>query len=130
MAFGRRKYGNKRFEVNGVKFDSKLEYTLHTKLNLIKANFEFQKNIELVEGYVLNGKKIRPIGMRVDFVVYAGEETIYADTKGFATPEAKIKYKMLGFKIKDEKGHSISWLKNEKEVNQFINLIITKNGIN
>ena len=39
----RSKYGNKKIEVNGVKFDSKLEmycYDLLTKLNF---EFEFQK---------------------------------------------------------------------------------------
>jgi len=58
--------------------------------------------------------------MRVDFLLRFNERKIYIDTKGFATAEAKIKYKMLKNKYKEDVDVEVVWLKTQKEVNSFI----------
>ena len=119
----RPKYGNKKIVVDGVKFDSKLEYYLYGYLQLINADFDFQYKITLIEKFRFNDKAVRATTLRVDFVVRASGKTLYVDTKGFATEVSKLKYKMLRDKLKEEENVDVIWLKNKKEVNAFINSI-------
>lgn len=124
----RAKYGNKKVEVDGIKFDSKLELYLYQSLIKNNLEFDFQVPIELVPKFKFKGISIRAIAMRVDFLLKHNGQLIYIDTKGFATPEAKIKYKMLKYKFKDSDNVDIVWLKTQKEVNSFIlNLKIGNN---
>jgi hypothetical protein len=117
----RTKYGNKKIEVNGVKFDSKLEmycYDLLTKLNF---EFEFQKKIILVEDFRYNKKAIRPITLTVDFIVKHNDIDYYIDIKGFATDVSKIKYKMLRYQLKDNPKTDVLWLHTQRGIVQFLN---------
>lgn len=120
----RRKYGNKKLVVDGVKFDSKLEHYCYGYLNLINADFDFQHKITLIDKFRFNDKGVRATTLTVDFVVRKGEKTYYVDTKGFATEVSKLKYKMLRHKLKEEENVDVIWLKNKKEVNAFINSLI------
>jgi hypothetical protein len=117
----RRKYGNKKIEVNGIKFDSKLEHDCYNYLKLVKADFDFQHKIILQEGFRHNGKAIRAITMIVDFVVRVGDMTYYVDTKGYATESSKIKYKMLKYRLKDEENSDVIWLETKGKIKEFIN---------
>lgn len=117
----RSKYGNKKLEVDGVKFDSKLElfcYDLLTKLNF---DFEFQKKIILIDGFRYNKKAIRPITLTVDFVVKHNDIDYYIDIKGFATDVSKIKYKMLRYQLKDNPKTDVLWLHSQRAILQFLN---------
>jgi hypothetical protein len=116
----RAKYGNKKVEVNGVKFDSKLELYLYQSLTENSFDFDFQVTIELIPKFKFKGISIRAINMRVDFILRHEGKIIYIDTKGFATPEAKIKYKMLKYKFRDNEEIEVVWLKTQKEVNAYI----------
>ena len=120
MLVKRAKYGNKKVEVNGVKFDSKLELYLYQSLTENSFDFDFQVTIELIPKFKFKGISIRAINMRVDFILRHEGKIIYIDTKGFATPEAKIKYKMLKYKFRDDEEVEIVWLKTQKEVNAYI----------
>lgn len=120
----RRKYGNKKIVVDGVKFDSKLEHYCYGYLQLTGTDFDFQHKIVLVDKFRFNDKGIRALTMIVDFVVKKGEKTIYVDTKGFPTEVSKIKYKLLRNQLKNEDNTDVIWLKNKKEVNAFINSLI------
>jgi protein associated with RNAse G/E len=120
----RRKYGNKKLVIDGVKFDSKLEYYCYGYLNLIGVDFDFQHKITLIDKFRFNDKGVRATTLTVDFVVRKNEKTYYVDTKGFATEVSKLKYKMLRHKLKDEENVDVVWLKNKKEVNGFINSLI------
>lgn len=120
MLVKRAKYGNKKVEVNGVKFDSKLELYLYQSLTENSFDFDFQVTIELTPKFKFKGLSIRAINMRVDFILRHEGKIIYIDTKGFATPEAKIKYKMLKYKFRDNEEVEIVWLKTQKEVNAYI----------
>ena len=83
-------------------------------------DFDFQVNIELVPKFRFQYENIRALNMRVDFLLRYNGREIYIDTKGFATSESKIKYKLLKNKFKAEPQVNIIWLKTQKEVNAYI----------
>jgi protein associated with RNAse G/E len=122
------KYGNKKIELDGVKFDSKLELFCYQQLKSLGIEFEFQRGILLQEGFRFRGKAIRPITMIVDFVIHHDGQKIYIDTKGFATETSKLKYKMLKFLEKDDSIVDVIWLHSQKEVKEFINDLLSKDG--
>jgi hypothetical protein len=117
----RSKYGNKKIEVNGVKFDSKLEMYCYDLLNKLNFEFEFQKKIILIDGFRYNKKAIRPITLTVDFVVKHNDIDYYIDIKGFATDVSKIKYKMLRYQLKDNPKTDVLWLHSQRAILQFLN---------
>jgi hypothetical protein len=117
----RTKYGNKKLEINGVKFDSKLESFCYDLLNKLKFEFEFQKKIILIDGFRYNKKAIRPITLTVDFVVKHNDIDYYIDIKGFATDVSKIKYKMLRYQLKDNPKTDVLWLHSQRAILQFLN---------
>lgn len=114
------KYGNKKIELDGVKFDSKLELFCYQQLKSLGIEFEFQRAILLQESFRFKGKWIRPITMIVDFVLHHDGQKIYIDTKGFATETSKLKYKMLKFLEKDDSIVDVIWLHSQKEVKDFL----------
>jgi hypothetical protein len=130
MKSNRLKYGNKKKIVDGVKFDSKLELYCYKMLTLFKIKFDFQKRITLIERFKYDDKWIRETTVVVDFVIKDGDDTIYVDTKGFATEVSKIKYKMLKYQLKDEQNKRVIWLHSEKEVNEFLLTIKDKQNVN
>jgi len=117
----RTKYGNKKLEVDGVKFDSKLELYCYDLLTKLKFDFEFQKKIILIDSFKYNKKAIRPITLTVDFVVKHNDIDYYIDIKGFATDVSKIKYKMLRYQLKDNPKTDVLWLHSQRGIVQFLN---------
>ncbi len=131
MFYKKNKYGNKKIIFNDIKFDSKLELYCYKLLNEMDISFSFQEKIILVDKFRYNNKTIRAITLTVDFVIKNSEKTIYLDTKGFATEVAKIKYKMLKNKLKEDPSTEVVWLNTQKNVKQFIiNLKNKENGNN
>lgn len=114
------KYGNKKIEIDGVKFDSKLESFCYQQFKSLGLEFDFQRTILLQEGFRFRGKAIRPITMIVDFVLKHDDQEIYIDTKGFATETSKLKYKMLKFYLREENNADVVWLHSQKEVKEFL----------
>ena len=114
------KYGNKKIELDGVKFDSKLELFCYQQFKSLGLEFDFQRTMLLQEGFRFRGKAIRPITMIVDFVLHHDGQKIYIDTKGFATETSKLKYKMLKFLEKDDSIVDVIWLHSQKEVKDFL----------
>lgn len=84
-----------KVEANGVNFDSRLEKYLYDGLTNAGIEFEFQKTYTLQVGFKYNGETIRPIKAVVDFKLT--DKNIIIDTKGWATPISKLKYKMLKY---------------------------------
>ena len=114
------KYGNKKIELDGVKFDSKLELFCYQQFKSLGLEFDFQRTMLLQEGFRFKGKWIRPITMIVDFVLHHDGQKIYIDTKGFATETSKLKYKMLKFYVKEDSTADVVWLHSQKEVKDFL----------
>ena len=102
------KYKNKKITVDGIQFDSQLEahhyqHLLELQKQGVVKSFEMQVPFTLLEGYTLNGRKVRPIKLILDFVVHYSDGTIrYEDSKGLVKPTDIIKKKMFESKYKKE----------------------------
>lgn len=107
----RSKFGNHRVESDGIKFDSKKELSRWNQLKMLEAaghisELKRQVPFEIVPAVILDGKKQRPVNYIADFTYI--EELGYItveDSKGFKTPEYKIKRKLMkhvyGIEIKE-----------------------------
>ena len=98
------KYGAKKTVLDGIKFDSIAESRYYSELKLRKRagdieDFELQPEFELQEKYRdTDGKMIRAIKYKADFLVHhKGLEEI-VDVKGIQTPVFKLKWKLLKHK--------------------------------
>lgn len=97
------KYNAKKVEVDGIKFDSKVEaeYYLHLKEMQEKKEiqgFERQVKMTLQDSFYLEGVKgkIRAITYVVDFKITENDgSNTYIDVKGIETDVFKMKRKMF-----------------------------------
>lgn len=98
------KYGNKKTQYKGIKFDSKkeCEYFIYLeKLEALGAISELQRQVrfELQPSFKHNGKTIRAITYVADFTFYDQEGKYHiVDTKGIKTDVYLLKKKMMQFK--------------------------------
>jgi hypothetical protein len=96
----RSKYNATKTVYDGIRFDSKREACRYIELKQkldtgqIQA-LELQVPFILLDGYVLEGKKVRPITYKADFVYVADGVTIVEDSKGFITKDFALKKKMF-----------------------------------
>ena len=118
------KYNSKKLEVDGIKFDSKKEANRYQELRLLEReglirNLQRQMKFTLLpaqkeedtkgpKGGVIKGKVIeRECSYIADFVYQLPDsgKVVVEDTKGFRTPEYRIKKKMMlyfyGIRIKE-----------------------------
>lgn len=102
------KYGAKKTEIDGIKFDSKLEANRYMQLKFLEEvgkikELRLQQEFELQPKFKdKEGKTIRAINYIADFTYYNDKgEFIVEDTKGFETKEFKLKQKMLLYKYPD-----------------------------
>lgn len=101
------KFKNKKTEIDGIKFDSEMESHYYLYLKELKeegvvVDFELQPTFILQEGFIKDGKKIRPITYKADFeVTYIDGHIEVIDVKGKMTEEFKLKRKMLLYKYRD-----------------------------
>ena len=97
------KYNAKKVEVDGIKFDSKVEaeYYLHLNEQVDKGEiqgFERQVKMTLQDSFYLEGVKgkIRAITYVIDFKITEKDGSItYIDVKGIETDVFKMKRKMF-----------------------------------
>lgn len=102
----RSKYGNVKFSMDGFTFDSKAEARRYAELKILLregviSNLELQKEFELQPAFRdSNGKMIRPIYYRADFVYTDNEtgKTVVEDVKGYRTEGYKLKKKMMAYR--------------------------------
>lgn len=103
-----RKYGNRKVEVDGIKFDSKHEADVYLQLKLMERggairHLRLQVPFELQSGFELNGKKIRAIKYIADFVFMNSEgKTEVWDAKGMKTDVYLLKKKLFEFRYRIE----------------------------
>lgn len=114
--------GAAKQEVDGQKFDSKLELYFFNLLKALKIPFKFQVTYELQGGFKFHGTTIRPIKMIVDF--YLPDHDLIVDTKGFQLADNKIKFKLLKhWLLSNGLATRIELPRNKEECDKLINEI-------
>jgi hypothetical protein len=113
----------KKIEIDGVKFDSRLEAYCHSMLKANKISFDFQVPFRLQQGFSYMGKQIQDIEIIIDF--YLPERNMIIETKGYHLPVSKIKLKMLKHLFyKDGKEIQIHLPKNKEEIERIVSKLI------
>ena len=102
------KFGAIKTEIDGLRFDSKVESKYYLHLKELESQGELsqldcQPTFTLMEGFRRNGVKIRDIIYKSDFKYLRKDgKTVVCDVKGGdSTPEFKLKAKLL-LKLIDE----------------------------
>ena len=104
----KRKYNNRKIEIDGYTFDSRLEADFYLRLKpLVKSGkikeLKIHPRYLLQEGFSKNGKHYQPIYYIADFeVLYDDGVTVIYDTKGMRTEVYKIKRKLFEYKYQDK----------------------------
>lgn len=99
------KYRNKKFEFDGISFDSKREAKRYQELSFLERSGEI-RNLQMQVKYILipaqyaevNGKRKcieRECAYIADFVYEEAGKTVVEDTKGFRTKDYIIKRKLM-----------------------------------
>lgn len=116
----RSKYGNKKvIESDGTKSDSKLESYFKRQLDLHKIPYEQQVKYVLMEGFKYEGKAVREIAYKLDFKIMLAGSYIAIETKGFFTPDGKMKWKLF-LSLYRHKYSECLIIRNQKQCNAFI----------
>lgn len=107
----RSKYHSKKVIKDGGSFDSVKEYHRWCELKLLEragriTGLERQTPFELIPSQKIDGKVVeRACRYVADFTYYQDGQWIVEDTKGFKTPEYRIKKKLMlhvfGIQIKE-----------------------------
>jgi hypothetical protein len=100
MTFKRRKYGNTKTEIDGIKFDSKKEAHRYIDLSImVKAglisDLKLQHKFNLVPSQKGGIRKELPVSYTADFVYTKDGKTIIEDCKGVKTIQYIIKRKLM-----------------------------------
>ena len=89
------KFRNCATVIDGIRFASKLEGTRYLQLKMLKSGGVI-KNFKIQVTYRLDVNGIHICDYRADFVVENSDGTVTVeDTKGFITPEFKLKKKLM-----------------------------------
>jgi len=100
MGRKKHKYNAKKFEVDGVVFDSHKEARRYQELKLLQragkiSGLTLQPELVLQDGFERDGKKYRAIKYVADFQYVQDGKVVVEDTKGYKTKEYLIKRKMF-----------------------------------
>jgi len=100
------KYRNKKVKVSGLTFDSKREYQRWRSLLFMEKSgliedLKRQVSFDLIPTLKYNGKTLRKIIYKADFTYFENGKLIVEDSKGFQTPEFKIKHRLFLIKYPD-----------------------------
>lgn len=98
------KYNSKKININGIKFDSQAESDYYLLLKRWEKagkirDLTLQPVFKLQDKYRLNGKAVKEITYKADFMYYdiKNNKTVVVDVKGMATEVANIKRKIFNF---------------------------------
>ena len=97
------KYHNKKIDTPDGKFDSKFEYEEWCRLKSLEKAGEISKlqrqvPINLTPKFKLSGILIRESSYIADFTYQIKDTLVLVDTKGYETPDYKLKKKFLLYK--------------------------------
>lgn len=115
MSRRRRKYGNKKKVIDGIKFDSIAEATYYSQMKMLKRageirDFKMQVEYPLIERFEHPTRKrksgkpsiVRGTSLIVDFVITDKDGKEYViDVKGMRTPVFNIKAKIFMVKYNE-----------------------------
>ena len=100
----RSKYGNRKVEIDGLRFDSKAEALYYSELKLRQRTgeilfFRTQPRYRLLDSFEKDGKKHRPIDYIADFEIHHQDGSLEViDVKGYKTDVFRLKEKMFNAK--------------------------------
>lgn len=106
------KYGNKKTELDGIKFDSKKEAAYYQELCLRKRagdimDFEVHKRYELIPAfYNSQNERVRAMTYTPDFVIYHDGMVEIVDVKGGRATRTQawvIKWKLLQYQLREKR---------------------------
>jgi hypothetical protein len=96
------KYGNRKVTRNGITYDSVKEANRHAVLKLLErsgkiSDLQRQVKFELLPAQRNEAGKLleRAVSYVADFTYMENGKLVVEDSKGFRTPEYKLKKKML-----------------------------------
>jgi len=112
------KYNATKVEIDGIKFDSKLESKVYEIFRDRGLTPELQTTFEIQESFRDGSKLIRAINYKADFVINYNGTQYVVDAKGMLLPEAKLKYKLLL-----RKGVRILYVKSQKAAVAFCEML-------
>ena len=102
------KYHNKKTEIDGIVFDSKLEAERYCYLKTMQKgklirDLRLQPEFELIPTFKKNGKTYRKIAYIADFSYFDVQEgkIIIEDVKGFKTAVYRLKRTLFEYIYKD-----------------------------
>lgn len=111
--------GATKTEVDGIKFDSRLEAYMYKQLKASRLNFDLKVDIVLQNKFRYGTEAVRELKINIDFVLPWCDLMI--DTKGFQTYDGKIKHKLLKHHLYQQgKVYRIELPKNQKECDALI----------
>lgn len=113
------KYKNNKVEIDGIKFDSKMEGNIY---GIIKENgleYILQPKYLLQEKFRYNNKVVREINYIGDFDLKINNVVYTIDVKGMETQVFKIKAKMFLYRY----GREIVRIKSMKHFREWLNEI-------
>lgn len=111
------KYGNKKVDYNGIKFDSQDEldyylFLLDMQSKGILKIIALQPRVELLPKFTKHGKKYPAITYTPDFLVeYEDGRRVYLDYKGMETQQGNMRRKMFAYACDDE----LIWITKSKK---------------
>lgn len=90
------KYGSKKVENNGHKFDSRIESNFYNLLRLHSIEFTMKDVFVLQDKFKYLGEAVREVKIIPDFVIRKnGVIFAIVDSKGFQTDKSKLQFKLL-----------------------------------
>jgi len=101
------KYHARKTTIDGITFDSKAEATRYAELKLLErageiSSLVLQPEFELIPAYTKNGRKIRAVKYRADFMYTdRNGNTVIEDVKGVRTKEFALKKKIFEWKYQN-----------------------------
>ena len=96
MRFRRHKYGAKRTEIDGIKFDSRAEARRYQELKLREKAGEIgQLKVHPRYPIVHEGNKICFVELDFEYLDYCLQKEAFEDVKGVDTPMSRLKRKLI-----------------------------------
>ena len=111
--FMQTKYNASKVELDGHKFDSKLEANIYKRIRELNLPYTLQPSFELQEKFKFGKHTIRPISYIADFMVIIDGTQYIIDAKGMETRVFMLKRKLFMYKY----GKDIVCIKSVKQFN-------------